>query len=313
MQLLPLLFQEVGIHYEGRKTSSSVEESILKRYFIYQLANVYVTVTSYSIFDSLSDIIEDPTDTPKILGRSLPTVVGYFVSLVATKTLIGVPSSMMRWGALLRYGLLRALFCSKSRLTQRELDTVHREQKLKYGREYPSFLLVVIICQCYATIAPIILPFGAVFFWFAALVFKMQVLHVFTPVYESGGVLFTVACNRVLVGLIFGQLTLIGYLSLRDGYLQSTALVPLLFMTYFSLRYNVQEFETPSTNLTMERAQEIDKYETAAAVREFDEYAYRQPILTEPLAVPLPYRREQRQASITTIAEEETLPNTVML
>lgn len=141
----------------------------------------------------------------------------------------------------------------------------------------------------------------------------MQVLHVFTPVYESGGVLFIIACNRVLVGLIFGQLTLIGYLSLRDGYLQSTALVPLLFITYFSLRYNVQEYETPSTNLTMERAQEIDKYETAAAVREFDEYAYRQPILTEPLAVPLPYRREQHQAVISTIAKEENQPNTVML
>ena len=37
MQVLPIIFQELGIHYEGRKTSSNVEESILKRYFIYQV------------------------------------------------------------------------------------------------------------------------------------------------------------------------------------------------------------------------------------------------------------------------------------
>lgn len=96
---------------------------------------MFITVSSYSIFDSLDDIIDDPNDTAKLLGESLPTVVGYFVALLVTKTLVGVPMGLLRTGALARYGLLRSMFCSKKYLTQRELDVVNKRLRLKYGRE----------------------------------------------------------------------------------------------------------------------------------------------------------------------------------
>ena len=78
-----------------------------------QLANVYITVTSYSIFDSLNDIIDDPGDTTRLLGETLPTVVGYFVALIVTKTMVGIPVGLLRTGSLARYSLLRTIFCSR--------------------------------------------------------------------------------------------------------------------------------------------------------------------------------------------------------
>jgi hypothetical protein len=100
-------------------------------------------------------------------------------------------------------------------LTQRELDEVYRPENVQYGWEFPTQLLVIIICFTYACICPIILPVGAIFFGMALMVYKKQLLYVYTPVYESGGALFPDVCQKTLGGLICGQLTFIGYTIIR--------------------------------------------------------------------------------------------------
>ena len=156
--LLPILFEWIAVNYEYRKTMSGVEESVLNRLFIYLLANIYVTVTSASLWDSLSDIIDKPSEALDILAQSLPTVsivketthvimyfitcfftftlqvVGYFVAFILTKILLGLPSTLLRWGDLSRYTALRFFF-DEQYMTQREVDIVYRKQVIKYGRE----------------------------------------------------------------------------------------------------------------------------------------------------------------------------------
>lgn len=80
------------------------------------------------------------------------------------------------------------------------------------------------------------------------------------------------------------------------------------------MRYFRQHYDIPSTRLSMERAMECDRVDdiraslakkkpravAGAAVEErrqrFDMNAYRQPVLTQPAAMPLPYRRGQDDA-----------------
>ena len=92
---------------------------------------------------------------------------------------------------------------------------------IRYGWEYPNLLLVIVICFVYSCISPVILPVGAMFFLVAWLVYKKQILVVFNPLYESGGTMFPMACHRTLVGLVCGQLTLIGYTVMRLGFYQA--------------------------------------------------------------------------------------------
>ena len=99
-----------------------------------QLANIYITVTAGSLWTSLADILERPSNVLHLLGESLPTVNGYFVSLLVTKILAGLPIVFLRVGALSRMVFLRALF-SKKKLTQRELDAVYRPDNVMYGWE----------------------------------------------------------------------------------------------------------------------------------------------------------------------------------
>lgn len=135
------------------------------------------------MWTSLADIIERPSNVLELLGESLPTVNGYFVSLLVTKTLAGLPIVFLRVGALGRMLFLRTFF-SEKKLTQRELDAVYRPENVMYGWEvrrrniavngeashlsfshfsvlryscsfsshlqFPTQLLVIVICFTYA-------------------------------------------------------------------------------------------------------------------------------------------------------------------
>lgn len=74
LALLPFVFDFVARFYEGLKCESEIQDLIMTRYFYYQLANVYVTVTAGTIFGSIHDIIQHPGNILTILGKSLPEV-----------------------------------------------------------------------------------------------------------------------------------------------------------------------------------------------------------------------------------------------
>ena len=107
-----------------------------------QLANIYISVTAGSIWISISDILAHPYAILEILGNTLPTVVGYFITLIVTKMLAGLPIIILRPYALCRYLFLR-MIQSKKYMTQRELDNVYCLEPVYYGWEYPSQMLVV--------------------------------------------------------------------------------------------------------------------------------------------------------------------------
>ncbi len=285
IQLLPFLFQAIAVFYESRKTKSDIQRSILRRFFYYQLANIYVSITAGSILENLQDIIETPTSILFLLSDSLPTVVGYFISLIITKILAGLPLVLLRLGALLRLSFLKCFF-KTSTLTARELSEVYRKQELLYGWEYPTHLLVIVIAFTYSCISPLILPVATVYFFLALMVYKMQALHVYTPEYESGGELFPSVCHRTLVGLSCGQVTLLGYLFLRVGTSnwQPIVLFPLPLITLYVMGKMKHQYDKPSERLSLERACAIDgsnerNGRAENIIQDFDRFAYRQPLL----------------------------------
>jgi len=316
---LPLIFEAIATGYEKRKTRSDVQDSIVGRYFYYQIANIYVTVTAGSIWKAAADIIERPAEMLEILGESIPMMVGYFMSLLITKILAGLPMVILRSGALSRMFLLRSCF-SRAKLTQRELDEVYRKQTVYYGWEYPTQLLVIMVAFAYACISPVILPVAAAYFLGALIVYKKQILYVYAPTYESGGRLFPVVCDRTLFGLIISQLTFIGYSLIRKGKWQPLFLAPLPFITLYMMYYFRAHYANPSLKLSLERAIELDHRadikasggnddETytprAAAMKlkeKFSEDFYRQPVLTAEAGRPLPYRRKEGPDQLTKIA-----------
>ena len=193
--ILPVIFELLARKYERRNTISDVHRSMMSRYFIYQVFNIYITVTAGTLWKSLGDILDRPSSLLELLGEKLPSMVGYFVALLTTKILAGLPVVFLRLGALSRMLLLRAI-SSGRKLTQRELDQIYRPENVQYGWEFPSQLLVIMIVFTYAVICPVIIPVGLIYFCGSLIVYKKQVLYVYQPVYESGGAFFPTALQR---------------------------------------------------------------------------------------------------------------------
>ena len=328
--ILPVVFEFVALKYERRKTYSDVQASMLGRYFYYQLANIYISVTAGSIIKSLADIIDKPTHILVLLGKSLPSMVGYFIALLVTKILAGLPMVFLRFGALSRMLFLR-LLTDETKLTQRELDAVYRLENVQYGWEFPTQLLVAVIVFTYAVICPVILPFGLFYFMGALMVYKKQILYVYSSVYESGGAMFPLAVQRSLFGLVCAQMTFLGYMLTRGSFYQPIALFPLLLLTVAASRNLQRTYADPSQRLSLERARECDRLshleqerrsslisspdaiaalsrpsqkvdslrmaspspDQGVEVRrsKFDKNLYRQPVLTQLATEPWTYRR----------------------
>jgi hypothetical protein len=137
--ILPFIFQGIAMGYEQRKTFSDVQGSILGRYFYFQLANIYITVTAGSLWRSLAGIVDHPSSALELLGESLPTMVGYFVSLLITKIFAGLPIVVLRVGALSRMVFLKTFFLD-DKLSQREIDKVYMPQNVMYGWEVSQYV-----------------------------------------------------------------------------------------------------------------------------------------------------------------------------
>ena len=104
----------------------------------------------------------------------------------------------------------------------------------------------------------------------ALVVYKKQILYVYSPVYESGGAMFPLAVQRSLFGLCCAQMTFLGYTVTRGCYYQPLALFPLPIITVYASRYFQRTYADPSERLSLERARECDKLSALEQERKGD-------------------------------------------
>ena len=131
LSLLPFLFDMIARSYEGRKLESEIQNSIMTRYFYYQLANVFVSVGLGSIANSIHQIIQNPSSVLSILGTSLPTLSVYFTNLLIVKSFTAVPLELLRIWPLICVLSVRS-WRDKNKCTIRELKKGMHIQSMKY-------------------------------------------------------------------------------------------------------------------------------------------------------------------------------------
>lgn len=227
---------------------SEIQNNIMTRYFYYQVANVYVAVGLGSIATSIHAILDSPQNILSILGASLPSVSTYFVSLVIVKTFTALPLELLRFLPLL--DILRAKSCSDTKkFTRRELRSgAFADPPMLYGWCYPNIMMVLMIMVTYSCIAPFLMPFCLIFFLFAYLMYKYQLLYVYITEYQSGGFMWYAVFDRSLVSLLMANLTLLGYYLIRMTYNSGPlyALIPLPMILCYFWRMCDQRFKKHS-------------------------------------------------------------------
>lgn len=153
LAVLPFLFDFIARYYEGAKTETEIQNSIMTRYFYYQLANVFVAVGLGSIASSLQKIASNPNNILAILGTSIPSFSIYFAKLVILRAFTALPVEMLRVFPLLDI-LFVSVLKSKNAVTRRELRSgAFFDPPMLYGWCYPNILMVLTIMFTYCCVS----------------------------------------------------------------------------------------------------------------------------------------------------------------
>lgn len=210
---------------EGIPSESHAIRAASGKYFYFTVFNVFLGVTlGGTLFNTLKDIQKNPKigTIITILANGLPGNATFFLTYVALKFFVGYGLELSRVVPLIIYHLKRKYLCK----TEDELKEAWAPGDFGYATRIPGDMLIIIITLCYSVIAPLIIPFGVVYFGLGWLVLRNQALKVYVPSFESYGRMWPHIHTRIVASLLLFQVTMFGYIGVKKFY-YAPFLIPL--------------------------------------------------------------------------------------
>eukprot|EP00931_Biecheleriopsis_adriatica_P008485 TRINITY_DN109668_c0_g1_i1.p1 TRINITY_DN109668_c0_g1~~TRINITY_DN109668_c0_g1_i1.p1 ORF type:complete len:707 (-),score=97.86 TRINITY_DN109668_c0_g1_i1:172-2292(-) len=272
--ILPNFFEFLAVRYECRKTKSGVRHIVLWRTLLYQLATIYLTVLSGSLWSQLKLAADNPRNLIQILGWQVPVMGTYFMIYVANKTCIVLPMLLLQPARLFK------------ELWQRRWPRERQGSQKAYcniPKEVANMALVLTIGQAYAVVSPLIMFFCMLYFGLAYLVYLWLFLHVNSPDSDGTGGLWNDLFNGSMIGMIFGTMTLAGMVSFScspaSAEFSATLLLAALFVLFWI--YCDRTYRCRSRMLTVADAVEIDRSSSITGMPAFSTDYYVRPDLNQ--------------------------------
>jgi len=117
-------------------------------------------------------------------------------------------------------------------------------------------------------VAPLILPFGVLYFFLDYTIQKYNLLYVHVPEFETFGMFWPKLIRMMFQGLLIGQIALVIIVGLKFGYMQQSLLVPLPIITYLYGNFldDSREYLLDDTGMALQNAVELDEKRSANEV-----------------------------------------------
>uniref|UniRef100_A0A7S4Q4I3 CSC1/OSCA1-like 7TM region domain-containing protein n=1 Tax=Alexandrium monilatum TaxID=311494 RepID=A0A7S4Q4I3_9DINO len=268
LSLLPYMHNWLAVGWECRKLRSAIARKVLIRNLYFQLASLYYVV----IGGILSrDLLSAWTDAPlsclaKRFGHAIPQVAVYFANFVMARIGLSLPMLLLRPWALL------------GRLCRRQSEEeppVH----CWIGYEATNLVIVLVVANMYAVIAPLIMVLCVVYFALAGYVYNYLFRYVYTAEFDCQGRFWEELFHGAMSGLLLGALTVTGVVGAKADtefpfYVMSVLLVIILIF-----KHNVHSFfHKRSLYMPFEDAIKVDRTVGPDLVRRFDSMYYVDPI-----------------------------------
>jgi len=263
--LKPILYALLGI--TGILETSTLESAFFNKYYMFLLVQIYfVTLVSSSLFAVIGDIIDDPISIFSLLGESVPAVA---IEMIQYMLLQGLGLGV---GKIVRLvGLILTIFFSKMAVVEYQKEQAMKPPKYTYGSNLATNMLMWTITLCYMSIAPLILPFGFIYFALEYVVQKYQLVYVHVPDFETYGLFWPDVASTAMWALFLSQLATMAIVGLKFGAFQQIVLAPLPFITYFVITYIEETIGTQmrKSMLPLSNAANIDQSRPAPQVENF--------------------------------------------
>nr|CAB3500032.1 unnamed protein product [Digitaria exilis] len=215
---------------------------------------------------------------PRTIGVAIPMKATFFMTYIMVDGWAGIANEILRVKPLVLYHLKNMFIVKTERDRERAMDP----GSIGLGENLPSLQLYFLLGLVYAVVTPLLLPFIIIFFAFAFLVFRHQIINVYNQEYESAAAFWPQVHSRIIASLLISHVTLFGLMSTKEAAFSTPLLIFLPLLTIWFHSYCKSRFEPAFRKYPLEEAMEKDNMEHASEpnlnLKSFLANAYLHPI-----------------------------------
>ncbi|KAF9945796.1 hypothetical protein BGZ72_000959 [Mortierella alpina] len=256
LAVVPKILEALCVR-QGIQSHSAVARSLYHKYFYFILFNVVLLFTVIGTWAQAFDrVYHNLGELALLLAMSLPRVAPFFVNYLILKGIGMFPLQLLQIG-----DVIEQTFRGTLSKTPRDYAEARAPPEMHQGVVYANATLSFVIVLIYSCIKPLILVFGSVYFALGYVVYKYQLLYVFFHPYESGGLTWPMVYNRITLGLVIFQLTMLGLFMLKQSYLLGALLAPLPIGTAWFWYWTTTSYKSTAKFVPLEllRPDEIER------------------------------------------------------
>lgn len=223
LSIMPAIMKSFST-MQGYISHSAIERSACRKMLWFTIWNIFfASVLSGSIANQF-EIILDPKNIPRRLAIAVPAQASFFISYVVTSGWTSLSSDLTRTLYLVG-DFFRRHFLRKE-------EDKFLAPSISYHSEIPAVLFFGLLGITYSLLAPLILPFLLIYFCLGYVIYRNQLLNVYSPKYETGGMFWLSVHSTTIFSLILMQAIAIGIFGLKKLPIASTFTVPLPVFTF---------------------------------------------------------------------------------
>ncbi|WFD38951.1 uncharacterized protein MJAP1_001917 [Malassezia japonica] len=240
---LPIIMRQIAM-YRGVRTRESRDAALCGQYFAFLILTHFLIFSLISVILDVAVILIVKVRRHEAASQILSELWKPLLERIA-KRFQGLSGYWMTWIVLKGYMQLFEL-AQIYRLvvvwihkhtalrTPRELFEIARPPFFLYWTYYAELLFLAAIGTVYAPLAPLVVAFVAAVFWMASVVYKYQFLYVYRTKSETGGRLWSIVINRLLVVIGCMQIIIAIVVGLYQSWVEAVSCIPpVLFVIAF--------------------------------------------------------------------------------
>ncbi|KAJ6333788.1 hypothetical protein OIU77_009634 [Salix suchowensis] len=247
--------------FEGFLSISSLERRSATRYYIFLIINVFFgSILTGAAFEQLNSFIkQSANEIPKTIGVAVPLKATFFITYIMVDGWAGIAGEVLMLKPLILYHL-KNIFLVK---TEKDREEAMDPGSLGFNTGEPRIQLYFLLGLVYATVTPFLLPFIIIFFAFAYVVFRHQIINVYNQEYESGAAFWPDVHGRVITALVISQLALLGLMSTKEAAQSAPFLIALPVLTIWFHRFCQGRHKSAFVKYPLQEAMMKDTLERA--------------------------------------------------
>ncbi|XP_015879877.3 CSC1-like protein HYP1 isoform X2 [Ziziphus jujuba] len=219
---------------QGYMSFSQIEKSACTKVLWFTIWNIFfANVLSGSALYQVNIFLE-PKKIPKVLAEAVPSQAAFFIAYVVTSGWTSLSSELFRLIPLI-CSFFKRLFAGKD---SNEFDV----PSTPYHSVVPRIVFFGLLGVTYFFLAPLILPFLIIYYCMGYIIYRNQLLNVYSSKYETGGKFWPIVHNSMIFSLILMHVIAIGIFGLKKLPLASSLIIPLPILTLLFDQYIRRRF-----------------------------------------------------------------------